>query len=573
MESEGLENEFAQPTSTTSTNTKPVEIKIESMGEIISSIFEGKVTQDKSERKTIMTLRYGDLPVEQRGSRQFEEVLWADQKQALSQIYIAPLLPFGLPREEKNDYMVCGTNGTFCFALKGDKDKIKSYMTATKQIEEISLDQELGHRFSHMKTQGDATEFMSLVNAFLKREPSFEKMLRKYLSMAEKQLPTLPEGKETYSKDAHATERVFPVVTTLEHTLLEYNEQRRDREEFDDYELYYCNTSKLHKSPGWTKAKMEPLKVGKDTIPCLAFNDTHLAILHQPHDEPDPTVVSVYLYRLNEHPAQKECDRFFFQFPKEHFSEHGMLNFQLNNSGILSVSFSNGVIVIDTSREIKPRIVLCSPRIATATTTYKKELLIMGTNAGECFGVSWQTGDIIFSEITPVVEPIYSILYSNKRVIIHTGCAITGRFNPYLSSSMTYLPAGRITGMDVCGTLLFAAEKYGNIQIFPTLVRKVLFPFKEPKQHYRTRPIFVPEGAEPPPPELAFEYVDSAPYYQSIKATPNRIVVLYPNGLIRIFSISEEGFRWVETQMAAADPKKKKKKDKKEKKKAPQKKK
>lgn len=572
MDSEGL-NEFAPPaTGNPLTELKPPEIKIESHGEIISSLFEGKVTQDKGERQTILTLRYGDLPSTQRGSRQFEEVLWTDQKQSLSQVYLAPLAPEGLSPETTFDYMVCGTNGTFCFALKGDKKMIRGYLNATKHIEEVSLDQELGHRFSHMKTQGDATEMMNLLNVLLKREPAFEKMLRGYLANAEKTLLTLPEGKETYSKDAHATERVFPVVSTLEHTLLEYNSQRQELQEADEYELMCCNTSKLNKSPGWTKAKMGPIKVRRHTMPCITSNETHLAILFQPFDEMDPTVVTVYMYRLNEHPAQKECARFFFQFPAEHFKEQGMLNLQLNDAGILSVSFANGVVVIDTTPGSaeggKPRIVLCPPRIVTATATHEKDLLMLGTNGGECVGLLWKTGDIVFSEITPVVEPIYSIHYSNKRVIMHTACAITARLNPYLTTAMTYLPTARLTGLDVCGTLMFAVEKYGNIQIFPTLVRKVIFPFKEPKQHYRSRPIpqekKTPQADDPSkgkesPPPPGFEYVDSVPYYTSIKVTPGRIVVLYPNGLIRIFSISPEGYRWIEEQMAASDPKKKKK--------------
>jgi hypothetical protein len=525
MSSEGLVNEFLDVSKNQKPPAEAPKVNIESTGEIISSVFEAKKTLKPDEKKLINKVYYGDLREEQQGSRGYEETIWTTQKQFLEQHYIDPPIA-----QDNKTYLMCGTNGVFCFALQGPSDRVASYLEALSGLEKQSFKQELGHRFIHMETQGDGHEFKKLLEVFMKKEPQYLSLFKHYLNKVTKKIESLPEGKETYGTKVHITERVFPVVTTLEHTLLEPNKERDSSSGFkgDEYTLYYCNTTKTKKGSGWTKAKMSPFIVTSETVPSVAFNETHCAVLYQPHDELDKSVVTISLFRLNEHPAQKECDRFCFQFPKDHFSDQGILKIEINKAGIITVSFANGVVIIDSTREIAPKIVLLEKRLVTATTSHEKDLLIIGTDAGECIGVSWRTGDILFSELTPVVEPIYSLLYSNKRVFMHTACAVSGRLNPYLSEAMTHLPCARITGMDACGTLIFAAEKHGSIQIFSTVARCILFPFKPPKQ-----PISP----------------SSLPRYSSIKASTDRLVVLYENGLIRCYNISKEGFKRIEEQL------------------------
>lgn len=565
MQEEGLkidetqEDEFGFVEPNKNTSSKEVPIKLETRGEIVSSVFESRVTKDLSEKKAIETMQYGDLRPEQRGSRRFEEILWTTQKKALDRCVIAaPVVPpyKGDASENKKDYLMCGTNGTFCFALQCKESIAQGYLEALQTLEEHSFDQELGHRFIHMKTQGDAKEFMNLLNILRKREPTFEKLIRSYLEKTEKKLQSktepLEEGKETYSKQAYATERVFPVVTTLNHTLLEYNKERLTSNPdggalvFDEFVVYYCNTSKLAKSPGWTRSKII-IRTTLDTVPCLAFNETHLAVLHQPHDEVDPSVVTISLYRLNDHPAQNPCDQFYFQFPKEHFTEQGLLNMTMNNEGIITVAFANGVVAVDSKRVLPPRIFLAGTHIVMSSAAHKQEFVILGTNQGECIGVDWKTGDIVFTEITPVIEPIYSVHYSNKRTFMHTACAISGRMSPYQTDGMTHLPTGRLTGMDVCGTLIFAAEKYGNIEVFSSAVRAVVFPFKAPKELFQHKP--KDPNSKEPPEKQEYQVVACPPYYPSIKATPDRLVTLYQNGLVVVYYISNEGHRWIEAQL------------------------
>ena len=521
----------------------PSEVKIETAGEIVSSVFETRVTQDASDKSAIETMQYGDLRKVQRRSRQFEEILWTTQKKALDRVTITP---FASSQKEGKDFIVCGTNGTFCFALECTTVVAQAYLTAIQTLEQHSFEQELDHRLLHLETQGDAQEFLNLLQVLLKREHTFEKLMKSYLQKVEQKMPSLPPGKETYTKRLHPVERVFPVVTTLEHKLLEKSdEERLVNQPHEEYTLYYCNTSKLAKSPGWVKSKIPPILTTPETVPCLASNETHLAVLFQAHDEPDPSVVTILLYRLNEHPAQKPCQKLLFQFPKEHFTEQGLLNMTMNNEGVITVAFANGVVAIDTNSESKidsgrVRIFLVGNHIVMSSSAYKNETVLLGTNMGECIGVDWKTGDVVFTEITPVIEPIYSVRYSNKRVLMHTACAISGRMNPYQTDGVTHLPSGRLTGMDVCGTLVFALEKYGNIQVFSTSVRGVVFPFKAPKEPFET-PLCLP-------------------HYASIKATTDRVVALYQNGLVVIYYISNEGHKWIETQLTQLKQKKKEKK-------------
>lgn len=532
MDSKGQDfNEFAPSEFHDAAALK--EVNLESKGEIITSVFESKVTQDATERKVLLSVQYGDLPVQKQGSRRFEEAIWTNGKAMLDQSYVNPP---NFAKEEDHSLLVCGTNGTFCFAFQGAKKVVAGYLNTAKGMELFSLKQELGHRLFHMETQGDAQEFLLLLQVLLKREPSYEDVLKSFMSKVEAKLKTLPEGNEQYNQKVHVTERVFPVIKTLEHTTCESAVSRLEKEQkCDTFALYFCNTnSSKEKDRVWKRSNLEPFKVSEGSVPCVAASETHLVILYQPYDEPDPSVVRISLYRLNSAPAKTPCETFHFQFPVDHFQEQGLLRINTNDQGVIVVSFANGLVVFGPKQENQPRavrIVLCTPRLVTAALVHSTDTVVMGTDAGECFGVKWTTGDVLFSEMAPVIEPIYSLAYSNRRVVMHTASALSGKLSPYTSEHLTHLPSARITGFDICGTLMFAVEKYGGIQIFSTFARSILFPFKQPKL------------------DIHHESGLSPAYYPSVKATNDKITVLYPNGLIRIFSISTKGFKWIEERL------------------------
>lgn len=588
-----------------------VQVRLESQGEIVTSIFQSKTTQAASEKNAIKTIQYGDLDVHHRGVRNLQEVIWTTEKKLLTQTYIP-----ALPIEKGLDYILGGTNGTFCFALQGARPSVKTYIDALQELEEHSLKQELGHRYVHMETKGDAQEMLVLLNMLLKREPQYTTFLTEIKQAVEKRLGStpvpppappgegqnpppkeesvvappappgeqrgdetvipddaaaspisppveaksdLPDGKETYNHKVHITDRQFPVIKVFSHTLLPYNAERRAATEASEsFELWACNVKS--KKPAWQKSKLGAFKVAPGTVPCLAFNETHLAVLHQPFDEPNERTLTVSLYGLGDKVGKKVQDTFHFEFPAEHFVEQGLMRIYLNDEGVLSVSFANGAVVIDTQRKLETRIVSCTKRLVTCTCAHGRDTLLLGTEAGECFAVNWQTGDILFSEMTPIVEPIYSLGYSNRRVFMHAACSISGRMNPYFNDAMTHLPTGRLTGFDTCGTLLFAMEKYGSIQVFSTVARQIMFPFTPPKEYeWASKTFCVALGDKAKGIDPKFHTIPIRPpaYYPSVKAEADRIVALYPNGLIRMFHISQQGADWIHLQLLKqSDPKK-----------------
>lgn len=625
MDAEGLKtadegvNEFAVPDGTAAT-AEPPKVKLESQGEIITSVFQSKETQALSEKNAIKTIQYGDLETQYRSARALEEVIWTTQKKLLTQTYIP-----ALPMEKGMDYILGGTNGTFCFALQGDRTRVKTYLDALQDLEELSLKQELGHRYYHMETKGDAQEMLVLLNMLLKREPQYTKWLTEIKQAVEKKLggvvppaetvapppqgaeqestvvppappggqegdatvipdekisdppppeaggDQLPDGKETYNHKVHATERQFPLIKVIGHTLAQPSSPTDANLPFDTFQLWSCHVKSKKPPKGasgaWSKAQTEAFKVAPTTVPCIAFNKTQLAVLYQPFDEPDERILTVALYRVaSDKVPSAPYDRFYFSFPKEHFAEQGLMRIYLNDDGVLSVSFANGAVVIDTRRELETRIVLCTRRLVTATCTHGRDMIVLGTEAGECFGVNWQTGDILFAEMTPVVEPIYSLGYSNRRVFMHAASSISGRMNPYFNNAMTHLPTGRLTGFDVCGTLLFAMEKYGSIQVFSTIARQIMFPFTPPKEYEwasKTFCVDLGDKAKGKEPKFHTVPIRTPAYYQSIKAEHDRIVAVYPNGLIRMFAVSQKGADWMAHELSEKKKKKEQKKKKK----------
>ncbi len=146
-------------------------------------------------------------------------------------------------------------------------------------------------------------------------------------------------------------------------------------------------------------------------------------------------------------------------------------------------------------------------------------LLVIGTAMGESFGINWRNGVVEFGEVVPAIESIFNATYSNKRIIMQTALAICAKFLPYMSEQLTNLPTSRPLGIAVCGTLLFSLEKYGAVQVFSTTARRILFPFKIPRD--------LETGCKG-----LFQHT-----YQGVYAGPDRVVVVYPNGLTRCFDI------------------------------------
>jgi hypothetical protein len=329
------------------------------------------------------------------------------------------------------------------------------------------------------------------------------------------------------------------------------------------------------------------------TVPLVAFNATHVAVVFQP-----PSVVSsteetndglcCRLYEARYAGKMALVDTFHFAFAAAEQcggSQEGMMTAHLSEAGILCVAFGSGAVVFDTMRVVAhPRVVFlrspAHPRTVTSahvshlpdvarpahadqdrfderfvtfaedgTPTLHTDVmgdapqwtgtLVLGTSAGECFGAAWRTGAVVFAEMVPAREPVFAGLFSNRRVIMQTVTALSGKMMPFFTEAMTHLPTSRPLALAVCGTLLFVLEKYGTVQVFSTTARRVLFPFD--------------------PPSKLIEFGRNWPvqhHYQGVHAGGDRVVVVYPNGLTRIMTIRAKSQAMIENNV---DPKKRKK--------------
>lgn len=78
----------------------------------------------------------------------------------------------------------------------------------------------------------------------------------------------------------------------------------------------------------------------------------------------------------------------------------------------------------------------------------------------------------------------------------------------------------RPLAFDTCGSLIFVLTKYGGYQVFNTNVRKVLY-----------------QGA---PVKQDLLHTGAQHAYAGIKAYPEHVVCVYPNGVIRRITLIRE---------------------------------
>ena len=303
------------------------------------------------------------------------------------------------------------------------------------------------------------------------------------------------------------------------------------------YTLLYCFTpSSANPKTRWVETRIT-FKVQHATVPISAMNRTHLAILSQ--DRADD-LMHLQFYRINEEtqPYIKLESEYYFAFPKE-FGNGGILYATLTEEGIYAVCLAKGVVVIDRSAvDQSPAhhlIVFCDPppkeaptaaeggskraplppvpRVLTTCSVIGKNILLVGTNMGESYGVDFYTGQAIFSEHVPGLEPIHGILSRGDKHMMLTvmGVCIRNRF----------IDIPRPIAIDTCGTLLFALSKYGMIKVFSTIADAV------------ARDLPPPENIAPMCPSFQLTYA-------AIKAFHDRVVVVYQDGLVHVVYLTEE---------------------------------
>lgn len=578
MEMEDVD-EFAS--STSSDHTEPVPLDIKSRGIIVSTMFEAGDAKTRAERDTLLTLDYGDLPLEKRAERREQESVWTVSKKSIFQNWFEPPVlvvegKFKTPEERKVkleekrlDFIVLGSNNVSCYALETPPGVGSKHKKLLNRLECKSLVKNFKHNIANFELKKQATDMLDHVMAIAKHDESLRptiKAVGKHLSDKIKTLPEhLPVGKSPkLIMEADRPGKTYPGVEILfmEYANVPTPTTPEGVEKGDEFFIWTIHTNL--NSSHWVKSRTTII-VKPNTVPGVAFNNTHLVVLYQPLYFSNEDIICLDLYKLTAigRVPKAHCDRFYFTFP-ESFSTHGILSVTLSELGICTIAYSIGCVVIDVLRQVvRPRaVILTTPDVKhrrMVTTAIVNHLpdekrpsmeegdhwdetlsdvletgtrvpvpawsgtLSIGTDAGEAIGICWRSSQLVFAEVIPAVEPIFGCIYSNKRVLMHSIMEISGKMLPFVTEKITHLPTSRPLHMAVCGTLIFVLEKYGSIQIFSTTVRKILFSFKPPKSEFTFAP------SEP-----------KQHCYPAIYAGPERVVVVYPNMLVRVLGIRKK---------------------------------
>jgi len=251
-------------------------------------------------------------------------------------------------------------------------------------------------------------------------------------------------------------------------------------------------------------------------VPAVTFNETHVAVVC-----PTGAGVRVSVHRVGEFGAVEErAERTVrFAFPDDFGDGNGLLCAHMGPDGAIAVGFGSGVVLLKNAERSLSSIRIDGPAIVTAVGLDERGLLALGTSSGICFGVDTETLEARWMECVPAVEPVVGVRTSNGRVLMQTMTGVCGRLMPAVpAAGLMFLPMPRPLCAAVCGTMLYILDKYGPVQLLSTVMRHVAFPFKGPLQ-----------GGAP-----------SAQYhYAAVHAAPERVVCLYPTGLVRILELAK----------------------------------
>lgn len=442
--------------------------------------------------------------------REREERCWATEKERIEQSYC-----LGLPEDVAAGALMVGTTGTRAYALVGASARSAQLVVAHKRdclarIEHSVVCRGWRAHIEQLRTRLEAKRLLSSIMTMCKVEPALRPLVQRHISRRlTRRLKTLPEGDDNNNI---STTPLTPASRAQLHVYcMEFNalppddEEENKKDDEDDCELYALWTCNMRK---W-KAACE-LRVSPGSIPEVAFNARRVAFVYQPHERRREGAVCV---RVTE--GKRVVCEFSFAFPTTFGNAGGgLLGAHLSEQDVLTVTLGGGVVVCDLSSSNGGAIdrlhaaYLSEGSVAVTSASATRELLVMGTATGVCFGVHWRSGRVQWVECAPFPEPVLS--YSDG--LMHTMMGVCGRMR---TGDFSYVWMPRPLDFAVCGTLLFALEKYGSVQIFSTVARNIVFPFKPP-----------PEYAPPPTSQYR---------YRAVSAEPKRVTCLYPDGTVRIF--------------------------------------
>lgn len=518
--------------------------------EIVGSYHEATVTKTSIERTKDESTAYGGLPKELWAEREAVEKFWVSAEPDQKRLDISG------PKVEKGALPLI-VNGTYAFAIQCNEEKEEREQEEKDDAKLDLKEREIQQRKraeENMKTPVDAFLFSnglseqknfiktnryelnlltSQNDADLKREefkaiekvdPGLWAPLVKLYAKLERKSSKLPAGQQPPRriKSEPRPGNSYPIIRfdDMPDSIV----PGQAKKENCCYHILACKVpgTNVQKQTASWKIVLS-IYCMPNTVPILAANETHLAVLYQPAYSGPAGLVCLALYEIGKYKCAKTTTIRSFCLPQG----KGSLNVSLSNSGVFVVSFASAMYVLgptvgqdilvvtlempvsdgqEQDNPLPPRHV----RLVTAVKIDDNHLLF-GTNQGEGFCIDWLKRKIIAVEHTPAAESILSLAYNNNNMILHTVMGLTVKHQTAAFPVLLYVD--RPVGFDVCGSLIFVVTKYGGTKIFKMDARRMMHVFKE-----------VPQ------PRVAYKQLIA---YGAIKAFPEHIVCLYPNGVVR----------------------------------------
>lgn len=291
------------------------------------------------------------------------------------------------------------------------------------------------------------------------------------------------------------------------------------------FRILICKTpmsGTIGKHVMWKDANL-PILVKPDSIPSIAFNDTHMAVTYQSPDFAED-ILSVSLYSI-----VLEGKRYFNHVHTVHFKGRfadGFLTTQLSEKNQVCIALGSGVTIVDLSGVGTAEYVYLEPenpkhRRKVTFASMKEDELLVATNKGEYYRIDLKKSTVVETNQILAVEPIYDVQYNYGQLYMQSTMSVSGQFRPQ-HAGYDVLDLNRPTCMATRGCLLFVATKYGHIQVFTRIkegIVRTFNPIQQQQQAMNQQPI-VPNG---------------------IKAYDDYIVCVNQNGVVRYVGLKKEG--------------------------------
>ena len=514
----------------------------------------------------------GDLPEgKAREDRAAQEYCWTAQKQCIEEYYLSP------PTTTTDGLLATATNATSCYAFRGPQNSLYAYYQACAVLEQQSAYASWKWQIINLQLRSEAEVLRSTILGVAQNDPQLAGVAEKCVKRIERMLKELPQALSKVELPVPAPrpgEGDPDVLLVRVNTSVFTPTPTPAAAAADEWTIWSCNA--LERKNHWTASRCDALHVKPGSIPCMAVSKSHMAVLWQ---QPEHTGLRLRIYKLSDFGrphGRPEYDWVVELGTVEDFVDdgQGMLTLSLSDDGVCCVACSNAVWVVagiangnttlspasgatsDVASSAAPGAVSGATVILLRVKDRKfkrnitcasatADALLLATAYGECYTINYkaETNETLVKDVERILacEPIYSAYTSNRRLILQNAIGIAGRFIPYHSADFFYLPSGRILGSSICGTLIFALEKYGALLVYSTVARtasngRPVSPFVAPD-----RELYHSQGMG-----------ETLVAYPAVHASSERVIVLYPTGLIRVLQIKAKVARKIADGKVAA---------------------